>query len=547
MLAFLTGLAEAPPDAPLVVLMTARPTLDERNPDFSTGLRGLERVDLVPLTDDETRSLIVAILGSAVPAKLHGPIVERAQGNPLYAEEFVRLLVDRDLLVRRDGTYELRDDAAIPMPGSINALLAARLDALAPRRKALLADAAVIGKVFWAGAVAALEGRTRADVEDDLAELARIELVRPVTRSSMAGETEYAFWHVLARDVAYSQLPRASRGARHQAAGDWLERKAGERVDDVAQLLAHHYATALDLARAAGEEDRAGALEPCALRYLRLAGERAIGLDSAAAVGFLERALALAPAGHDERPEVLASLADALDEAARHEDAAAALEESIVALETRGELARAARLMLRLRLVYVPLQNERMHQLVPRALAILSSMGPSEALVVALTEHGVDLLAVGRAAEALTAIRRAVAVAEVIGLPPPARTLRFLGASRMRLSDFAGNDDVRRAIETARVAGQMREATIAATWYAGNLTVLEGHARAHSILREMLDEARARGLPAAVPMLMSSFAGMCIEEGSIEEGLRLAEEALPAARASGQRGTVAECLCCLMY
>src|SRR5205807_3430070 len=89
-------------------------------------------------------------------------------------------------------------------------------------------------KVFWAGAVSAMADRDRREVERALHELARKELVRPSRQSSMEGEAEYGFWHLLVRDVAYQQIPRAGRAARHVAAADWLEGKAGERVEDLA-------------------------------------------------------------------------------------------------------------------------------------------------------------------------------------------------------------------------------------------------------------------------------------------------------------------------
>ena len=97
----------------------------------------------------------------------------------------------------------------------------------------------------------------------------------------MAGEDEYAFWHVLARDVAYAPLPAPRRAARHVAAARWIESKAGDRVEDVAQILAHHHATALELAVAVGDEALAAELRPSALRFLLLAGKRALGLDLA--------------------------------------------------------------------------------------------------------------------------------------------------------------------------------------------------------------------------------------------------------------------------
>jgi predicted ATPase len=163
---------------------------------------------------------------TVIPAELQQRILDRAGGNPLYAEEFVRLLRDRDLLVKKGSSWELKVGAEVPFPDSVQALIAARLDTLGPDAKSMLADAAVVGKVFWAGAVAAMGGRDLAGVTDALRELSRKELVRPARRSSIEGEAEHAFWHILTRDVTYAQLPRASRAARHVAAAAWIESKA---------------------------------------------------------------------------------------------------------------------------------------------------------------------------------------------------------------------------------------------------------------------------------------------------------------------------------
>ena len=139
----------------------------------------------------------------------------------------------------------------------MQALIAARLDTLSPERKSLLQDAAVLGKVFWVGALAEIGGRDRGELELALHELARKELVRPARVSSMEGESEYSFWHLLVRDVAYGQIPRAERARRHRSAAAWIERKAGERVEDLAEVLAHHYLQALELAEAAGDTEQA--------------------------------------------------------------------------------------------------------------------------------------------------------------------------------------------------------------------------------------------------------------------------------------------------
>ena len=302
LLAFLEHLADLAEGVPLLLVGTARPELYERHPQFAAGMRNTTHITLAPLSQEETARLVSALLETTViPVELQQPILERAGGNPLYAEEFVRLLKDRDLLERVGSSWQLMEGAEVPFPESVQALIAARLDTLEPEAKSLLADAAVIGKVFWAGAVAAMGEREPESVTSTLRELSRKELVRPLRQSSMAGEAEYAFWHVLARDVAYNQLPRASRANRHVAAAKWIESKVPDRVEDLADVLAYHYASALEFARAAGETEQAEELEAPALRFLSLAGERALGLDTAAALASFERALALTPEGHPER------------------------------------------------------------------------------------------------------------------------------------------------------------------------------------------------------------------------------------------------------
>jgi class 3 adenylate cyclase/tetratricopeptide (TPR) repeat protein len=296
LLAFLEYLTEWSQDVPLLVLCAARPELYERRPAWGAGQRNAQTINLSPLTDTETAELVSYLTMSVVlsPA-FERAVLERAGGNPLYAEEFARLLADRGV----DPGRELLAESDVP--DSIQALIAARLDTLPPERKSLLQDAAVIGKVFWAGALAEIAGRNEEELEQALHELARKELVRPARSSSMEAEAEYSFWHLLVRDVAYSQIPRAQRARRHRAAAMWLERKAGDRLEDLAEVLAHHYLQALDLAEASGDTAQAGELARPARRFLTLAGDRALGLDTAQAEARLARALELTP---PDDPEV---------------------------------------------------------------------------------------------------------------------------------------------------------------------------------------------------------------------------------------------------
>src|SRR5207245_10861255 len=200
--------------------------------------------------DEGTGRLISELLARAsLPQHTQTALLERAGGNPLYAEEFARMLDDRGLLTRRGGALEIATDAEITVPESVHAVIAARLDTLAPDRKALVHDAAVIGKVFWAGALAAMGHASKESVLTGLHELVRKALVRRARTSSIEEDVEYVFWHVLVRDVAYGQIPRAARARKHVTAAEWIERSAGERITDHAEFLANHYSTALEPVR----------------------------------------------------------------------------------------------------------------------------------------------------------------------------------------------------------------------------------------------------------------------------------------------------------
>ena len=213
LLDFIDHLADWAVDWPIVLICTARPEFHERRRGWG-GRPNAATILLPPLSDAETGTLVRFLLHKTeLPSDLQQALLARAEGNPLYAEEFVRMLVERGLLYRGDGTWRLRD-AQLPVPESVQAIIAARVDALAPDEKAALRDASVVGRGFWPGAVVAVSGLDRQTVEDVLRSLARKELVRRLGASAVAGELQYSFHHALVRDVAYAQIPRGDRGAR---------------------------------------------------------------------------------------------------------------------------------------------------------------------------------------------------------------------------------------------------------------------------------------------------------------------------------------------
>ena len=412
----------------------------------------------------------------------------------------------------------------------MQALIAARLDTLTVERKGLLQDASVVGKLFWAGAVAEMGGRDLGEVELALHELSRKELVRPGRTSSMEGEKEYAFWHVLVRDVAYNQIPRASRGRRHLAAAAWIERKAGERVEDLAEVLSHHYLAALELARATDDREQTAELAGPARRYLALAGERALALDVASAEASLARALDLTPAGHPERARLLERWAQAAQQQGRPQETRAALEEAITLYTDRGESVAAGRALTQLLIVLSSLGDPRRNSAIAEAIALLEAEQPGPELVAAYGElAGVHVILFSEFPEAIVAGERARQLAADLRLPEPARALGFLGLARAFLGERQGLEDLRRALALSIERGRGRDAAVIYNNLAEALWTFDGPQAALVASREGIDFCERRGITEfalAIPTGSLKFvAALGHPEEALVEAEPLAERA----------------------
>jgi class 3 adenylate cyclase/tetratricopeptide (TPR) repeat protein len=312
-------------DAPLLLLCLARPELTEAragwgaNPNATT-------LRLDPLTDEESERLIENLLGKApLEVDVRARIRSAAEGNPLFVEEILRMLVDREVLRRDDGRWVAAGDvSSIAIPPTIGALLAARLEGLSAEERAVIQRAAVVGKSFWWGAVADLTpGPERAGVGGHLQSLVRKELVRP-DRSRFAGEDAFRFGHILIRDAAYAATTKELRAELHERFTDWLERRAADRLPEFEEILgyhleqAHRYRADLGI----GGED-APRLAARAAEHLAAAGQRAMArVDIHAAINLLSRATDLMEAGDAKRVELLVDLTEALTEGGRMDRAA---------------------------------------------------------------------------------------------------------------------------------------------------------------------------------------------------------------------------------
>jgi class 3 adenylate cyclase/tetratricopeptide (TPR) repeat protein len=532
LLDFLEYLLEWAQDVPLLVVCTARPELYERRPGWAAGLRNAQTINVAPLSDDETAELVSYLVrGSGVAVQVERAVVERSGGNPLYAEEFARLLeearADTDTLIERE------------LPDTVQALIAARLDTLSPQRKSLLQDAAVIGKVFWASAVAEIASADVGEVELALHDLARKELLRPARTSSIEGEQEYSFWHLLVRDVAYGQLPRLERSRRHRAAAAWIEQKTGQRPEDSAELLAYHYTAALDLARAAGNEDEAGTLQAPARRWLALAGERSLGLDAAQAEARLAQALELTPIDAPDRLDLLVRWGEAVHQLGRHREAAAALDEAYGAFRRRGDNEAASRaLQFRARVAQRTEDGDAV-ALAAEAVALIEDQ-PGPTLIAALTQLVNTQSLTGAFEEAITTADRACSVAAELGLPEPLRAVGYRGYSRALRGDERGLSEMERVLAALTEHGGGRDIAAIQNNLALARYPLQGPARSLAGFEAGIILSNERGLVEAAAVLNANCPGLLMELGQTDEALARSRAIAAATAASGDTKSLIE-------
>jgi class 3 adenylate cyclase/tetratricopeptide (TPR) repeat protein len=254
--------------APLMLLCLTRDELLERRPSWGGGRRNATQLFLEPLTAEDTRELVASLLPDG-DEQVVPVVAERSGGNPLFAEEMVRRIVE-------EGSVE-----TVELPDTVQAVLAARLDALEPFERRLVQQAAVVGRTFWASSLATLAQEEGQDLDRALTGLQEKDILAPGAEGRLAGERELAFKHVLIRDVAYGMLPKSVRSRKHFEVGAFIEERAGDRTDEVVALLAEHYGRAASLGREGGVPvEELGPMHDRAVRFLEEAGDAAALLYS---------------------------------------------------------------------------------------------------------------------------------------------------------------------------------------------------------------------------------------------------------------------------
>jgi class 3 adenylate cyclase/tetratricopeptide (TPR) repeat protein len=513
LLDFVDHLVDWAGGVPILVVCTARPELLSRRAGWGGGKPNALTLSLSPLDDQDTARLLAALLErSVLPADTQAALLQRAGGNPLYAEEFVRMVTDRELVA---------GDGDLPVPESVQGIVAARLDALPEDEKTLLQDASVLGKVFWLGAAAEIGNVDRHAAEEALHKLERKEFVRRERRPSVAGENEYAFLHLLVRDVAYGQIPRARRAEKHRLAGDWIERLG--RSEDHAEMLAHHYSSAFELARAAGADTTS--FEEPARRALQEAGDRAYALNAyQTARTYYSAVLEAWPEGEPRDAELLIRYGRVLN-SVEIGSSTELLQEAVEISRAAGDLGRAAEaetLMCEMFWLLGRRDEAFAHMRAAEELVADAPVSYAKAYVMANVSR--FWMLAGDSERAIPAGREALAMAEQLGLEElQAAALDNIGISRVQLGDRRGLDDLERSIEIADAINSVESARSY-----GNLA--SGLADLGELERswEMVAEARVRaerfGLDDWLLWLRGESAYPLYYSGAWDESLQIIDE-----------------------
>ena len=438
LLDFVDELADRVAGVPLLVVASARPELLERRPGWGGGKRNAQTVSLTPLTDDDTARLLQTLLDrSVISAEVQAELLRNAGGIPLYAEEYVRM-------VESGG-------ATGGVPETLQGVVTARLDGLPDDEKLLLHSAAVLGKVFWTDALAALVPGEPWLLDDRLHALERKEFVRRERRSAVEGARQYVFVHALVRDASYAQMPRAERSLRHRAAAEWILALSPDRSQDRAEMLVHHLLQAIELGEAAGLE--VGDLRAPAVDALVEAGSRTWVLAAPESSARFYRHAIEVTGGDEPDPKLLYLHGRAVAWNGSAE-AAPILEQAVEMSLARGDRITAA-------LALVDLYQGRWVRgedvdpsALRQALELVEDAPESIDRARVLGAVGRFYGLSGRSVDALPLDESALATARRLGDRQfEAWTLNNRGVARTNAGDIDGLDDIRAALQIAEELG----------------------------------------------------------------------------------------------
>jgi class 3 adenylate cyclase/tetratricopeptide (TPR) repeat protein len=418
--------------APILLVAIARQELLDVRPGWGGGKHNSTTIQLEPLSEQDCEVLVENLLGRALlPVIAKSKIAEAAEGNPLFVEQVLSMLIDDELLRRDNGHWvPTADLATIPIPPTIQALLAARLDRLGGEERQVIERASVVGKVFYQSAVSELAPEPiRPAVGGHLMTLVRKELIRP-DHSDIIRETAFRFRHILIRDAAYAGMPKETRSQLHEAFAGWLERVAGEHSPEFDEILGYHLEQAYRYREELGNiDERARGLAARAAEHLGAAGRRAFARsDLAAGQALLTRTADLLPSDDLRRLPLLLDLAWALMELGEFARATAAIAEVKEAARASGDrsLGLHADLIEAWRWDISTAWEERA-QIARDAIPVFEQGGDDRGLFFAHRMLGALHWTQGRAARSFEELEKVIELGRRIGTPNEAFILHWIG------------------------------------------------------------------------------------------------------------------------
>ena len=541
--------AEWSRDAPILVLAQARPEFRDDRPGWGGGVSNATSILLEPLTEAETIEMVTDLIGDAeVAGGVSARVSEAAEGNPLFVEEIIAMLIDDGYLVREDHRWVAAGDLSeVKVPPTVQALIAARLDRLAPVERAVLERAAIIGKVFAASSIRSLAGeQLSGKVDDGIKALLRKDLIRP-DRGDLGEEDSYRFRHLLVRDAVYDAMPKELRAELHEGFADWLEREAGS-AGELDEFVGYHLEQSYRYREELGPVDGAGqSIAARAGGHLLTAGERALGRgDVVAAERLLGRAMALLPADDPRALSAMPSLGQALYYGGQLERTLEFLDEAAARAADAGADTIGARVAIHRALVRTHLGPEfairPALKEIEDHMATLEAAGDDLGLAEGWSQVGVFRFWLGDGAGSLEAIERARSHAERAGSE---RLLRL--ASNESLGPFVWgpvpSDEV---VERASGLIAEMEARGSESYELSLALAVAYSMRGETDLADArFDRARARALELGERLLVAAAhpqleAGLML--GRHAETERLAKEGIEQLREMGEQGYLATSL-----
>jgi class 3 adenylate cyclase/tetratricopeptide (TPR) repeat protein len=472
LLAFMTHVLEWTVGMPLLIVATARPELYDKAPHWAAAHHNATTLTLAPLDEAGTAQLVTFLLGRELPAGLMSAVVSKAAGNPLYAREYATMLSEQANPGLEEGQVKALVDT---LPGSVQAVIASRLDTLTFASKRLLQCAAVIGHTFWSGAVAALTGRDRDSMEKSLHDLVRRDYLRLSRASRIAGQAEYTFSHALIADVAYGQLPRTDRARYHQATADWYVALINDpNASAEAAVVAHHYTQALAFALdSQGSTEQVARLSASAAEWHAHAGEHARVTDLATALSHARTAVELTADSDAGRARRLILLGEMLVVTGQY----ALAEETFASARRAADLSADAHTSayaeaLRSTQLQLSGRTDEAESAFRASIAVLEAHPPGLELIEAYLRRAQMQNLTGRARDAMATVHLALkAISQVEDVPPSmvTRALMSRGEGRIWSGETAGVEDLLEGLELAQRHNQTGVMTYLfdslATWH----------------------------------------------------------------------------------